>query len=291
MTVRFVMERESLKGPPKHSFTITLPEFLVRSYQKIPKSTWRAAMLLFTFGVGIGGGILAVKESIQWYRNRPLPKLPDRKWPEFGFPEFGLRARLSTEWDESSGHLNYRLALMPSDVANSDEFFGRISQHGWLDHVTLNVYDKRHFVVQSSNQYLSNFASVVDSNGKEHSAVCQGQLFLTRDQYAALSSWDLAVNGLPPTSRNATNESTAQKPNGKANSLHGNDVITGYSVVESNLTTSSGLTFHIFKDAETNKAIEWGAESARVNYECNPTLECTLHRSNSGVILHAQLRK
>jgi hypothetical protein len=61
--------------------------------------------------------------------------------------------------------------------------------------------------------------------------------------------------------------------------------------MESNFATSGGLTFHIYKDAERDKAIEWGVDSARVHYDCAPTLECTLHRSGTGVILHATLRK
>lgn len=306
------METEPTQNASTHSFTITVPQFLVHWYQKLPKSTWRAAALLFAFGIGVGGGAFAVKESVQWYRNRPLPKLPDRKWPEFSFPEFGLRAKLSTEWDESSDHLNYRIALMPSDITNSDDFFKRLSESRWPSHVTLNVYDNRHFIIQSSDEYLNGFAAIIEANGKKRAVISQGKLFLTRDQYAALSSWDLTVSGLPSINQGTTSgttETTATSSDKSTltsgahkvapqhgeptavSTINGNDVITGYSAVGSNLSTSGGLTFHIYKDAETYKAIEWGVESPHVHYECSPTLECTLHENNSDIILHAQLRK
>ena len=49
---------------PTRSFTITLPQFLVRWYHKLPGSTWRAVLLLFAFGFGIGCGTLALKETL-----------------------------------------------------------------------------------------------------------------------------------------------------------------------------------------------------------------------------------
>lgn len=290
------METNSGHDTPTPTFTIALPKFLVHWYQKLPSSTWRAALLLFAFGVGIGGGIFATKETILWYQNLPLPSLPDKTWPEFNFPDYGLKAQLSSEWDESSHELNYKLALMPSDKTNPEEFFSRYYQHGTYAHVTLNLFDKRHFNVANSEDYLNLFTAVVDADGKKHLVVYQGKLFITRSQYAALSGWDLTVSGFPPLNRNSANIKTPQKQNTSEKStdtsgLHGDDIITGYSVVESNLATSSGLTFHIYKDAETDKAIEWGVDNARVHYECNPALECTLHRRGTGVILHAMLRK
>jgi hypothetical protein len=274
------METNSSQStPPTHSYTITLPQFLVHWYHKLPTSTWRAALLLFAFGVGIGCGTLALKETLQWYRNRPLPPLPDRKWSEFNFPEYGLKAKLSTEWHESSDELDYKLALMPSDTTNSEEFFTRFAQHGMYAQVRLNVYDKRHFVVKSSDDYLSLFTAIIDPDGKKHSAGYQGKLFLSRDQYAALSGWDLTVNGLPPLNRNSATGNTPPKQNSSekssdtsglhartqkqgglggesaANGLKGDDVITGYSVAESNLATSGGLTFHIYKDAEPRRPL------------------------------------
>jgi hypothetical protein len=306
------METEPAQSKTAHSFTITLPQFLVRLYQRLPKSTWRAAFLLFAFGVGIGCGAAALNETLSWYRNRPLPPLPDRKWPDFTFPKYGLKATLSTEWDEPSNKLSYKLALMPSDTTSAEEFFDRLSlaQHGLgMAHVTLNVYDRRHFVVQSSDEYLRLFATVIDKSGKAHLVLSQGEIYLSRDQYAALSDWDLTVSGLDPvggaakrgTPPNATgsvsglhesaHKQGAPEDDSTANRLHGDDVITGYSVVESNLATSGGLTFHVYKDAEADKAIKWGVESARVHYECSPTMACTLHRNGSDVVLHAQLRK
>jgi hypothetical protein len=304
--------------PPANSITITLPQFLVRWYKNLPTSTWRAALLLFAFGVGIGGGTLALKETLQWYRHRPLPPLSDRQWSEFIFPEYGLKAELSTKWIEPLDELDYKLSLMPSDITNSEEFFNRITvaQHSLaMNGVTLNVYDKRHFVVKSNDNYLLLFTSIVDPDGKTSLAVHQGKLFLSRDEYAALTDWDLTVQGLAPIKRNSATVNTPPKQNSsekpsdtsglhartqkqgglggesQANGLQGDDIITGYSVVESNLATSGGLTFHIYKDAEVDKAIEWGVDSARVHYECGTTLECTLHRAGTGVILPAKLRK
>ncbi len=283
------MESEPTQTTSDHSITIKLPRILKR----IPKSNWRAAFLLFAFGFGIGAGVLAVKESIQWYRNRPLPPLPDRKWPEFSFPEFGLRAKLSTEWSEPD-ELKYRLTLMPSEGSDPNDFFNRLSK---ALKVTLNVYDNRHFIVQHSDEYLSSFTAIIDSNGKNHSVSHQGTLYISRDQYAALSSWNLTVNGMPPINRN-TNGGTPAKPTGEhkdapvtGSGLRGDDVLTGYSVRESSLGTSGGLTFEIYKDAEKGAAISWGVDNARVHYECNPALECTMRRRGSEVVLHARLKK
>lgn len=113
-----------------------------------------------------------MEDTIQWYRNRPLPPLPDRKWSEFNFPIFGLRAKLVTQWDEPANKLHYKLALMPSEGADPNEFFTRfaLAQHDFGEpHVTLNLYNKRRFVVQSSEEYLILFTSIMDNDRKARS--------------------------------------------------------------------------------------------------------------------------
>ena len=285
------METAQRQDKPTLNFTIAVPHFLVRLYQKLPNSLWRAILLMFAFGVGVGCGTLALKQTLQWFGNRPLPPLPDRQWPEFSFPEYGFKAKLSTEWNEPLHELDYKLSLMPSDTTNSEEFFSRFSyaQHGiWMAHVSLNVYDKRHFIVGSSDNFLSLFTTIIGSDGKKSRADYQGKLFLSGDEYAALAGWKLTVSGLAPLNRNSAN---VNAPQSFGAILEGDDVITGFSVMESNLATSGGLTFHIYKDAEIDKAIEWGVDSTRVHYECSPALECTLDTKGSGVVLHAKLRK
>lgn len=115
----------------------------------------------------------------------------------------------------------------------------------------------------------------------------------------------MTVSGLSPIERDAREGSTQPKPAGNdsgqqarllkpntpSDGLRGNDTIAGYSVTQSNFSTSGGLTFHVYNDAETDKAIEWGVDSPRVHYDCNAMLECTLRRSGSSVILHVHLRK
>ncbi len=305
-----------------HSFTVTVPHFLVRWYRGLPASIWRAALLVFALGFGIGCGSFALKESLAWYRNRPLPPLPDRKWSEFNFPEYGLKAKLSTKWDEPINKLTFKLTLMPSDGTDSEEFFNRLSraQHALsMAQVTLNVYDKRHFVVQSSDEYLSLFASVIDKEGKPHLAVKQGELYISRDQYAALSSWDLTVNGLQPANRNTASEThsdagataktaplhpkptsegprTARGDSTNAGSQahppeEGDDVASGYDMRVNAIDTSAGRAFVIYKEGEHITAIVDWMSGTHFHYNCDEKSMCLLTKDDSGLVLHARLRR
>jgi len=236
-------------------------------------------------------------------------------WPDFSFPDYGLKAKLSTEWDETLGHLNYRLTLMPSDDANSEEFFDRLSvaQHGLGEaQATLNVYDKRHFVIQDSENYLNLFTTILDSSGKRQRATYQGKLFLTRDQYAAITEWNLTVSGLPPLNRSTAKASRPQKQSNGGqssskvgtktleqrdaiqtvhNAEEGDDTASGYDIAANAIDTSAGRSFAIYKQGEQTTAIAYWSAGATFHYKCDENSLCLLTQDNSSVVLHARLRR
>jgi hypothetical protein len=294
----------------ENTVTITVPTLLRRWVQLIPKSTARAALFFFAVGVGLGLTVVVSNATISWYKNRPLPQ---KAWQEQKFDGVGLRAKLETDWGNSGDELRYKLLIGPSDPAGIDDFSRMLNERQYGGKITVNLYDARHFLVAKSDNYLSAFTRVFDDSGKSKVAVVQHKFFITRDQYASLSSWDFSTNlpliqkadgaGKPsssgPQNINSHLPGTGQTARvGTAKSVHvpvggpqeGDEIISGYDVANGNLETSSGRTFFIYRPGEQESAIFWSV-SSQFHYQCNETLVCTLTREGTAVILHAKLRK
>ncbi len=273
--------------------TITLPAFVQRWIQLIPKSTARAALFFFAVGLGLGLAIVLSNAAISWHKNRPLPQ---KEWQERKFDGVGLRAKLETDWGNSGDELRYKLLIGPSDPAAIDEFSQKLIEHQFGGRITVNLYDARHFLVAKSDNYLSAFTRVFDDSGKIKVAVVQDAFFITRDQYASLSSWDFSTN-LPiiqkTTGAGKPNNSAIQMAKldaAKDSPREGDEVISGYDVANGNLETSSGRTFFIYRPGEQSTAISWQV-SSRFHYKCNENLECVLTKGDTVVVLHAKLRE
>jgi hypothetical protein len=304
---------DSSQKERENTMTITVPAFLRRWVQLIPKSTARAALFFCAVGVGLGLTVAFSNAAISWYKDRPLPPLPQKVWQDSNFEGVGLRAKVETDWGNSGDELRYKLSIRPSDPAGIDEFSRRLNEHQFGGMITVNLYDDRHFLVAKSDEYLSAFTRVLDDSGKVKTAVVQGKFFISRDQYASLSSWDFSTNlpliqkadgaGKPsssgPQNINSHLPGTGQTARvGTAKSGHvpvggpqeGDEIISGYDVANGNLETSSGRTFFIYRPGEQESAIFWSV-SSQFHYQCNETLVCTLTREGTAVILHAKLRK
>lgn len=301
---------DSSQREPENTMTITVPLFLRRWVQLIPKSAARAALFFFAVGVGLGLTVVVSNATISWYKNRPLPQ---KAWQEQKFDGVGLKAKLETDWENSGDELRYKLLIGPSDPKGIDDFLSILNEHQSGGRITVNLYDARHFLVAKSDEYLSAFTRVLDDSGKVKVAVVQGKFFISRDQYASLSSWDFSTN-LPLIQKaNGAGKSSDSAPQninsrmlgagqvakgGTAKNGHvtvggsqeGDEIISGYDVANGNLETSSGRTFHIYRPGEQESAIFWPV-SSQFHYQCNETLVCTLTREGTAVILHAKLRK
>jgi len=281
------------EGEPRNTVTITLPAFLQRWIRLIPKSTPRAALFFFTFGVGFGLAVVVSNAAVSLYRNRPLPQ---KAWQERKFDAVGLRAKLETDWANSGSDLRYKLLIRPSDPTAIDEFSQTLIDRQFGGMITVNLYDARHFLVAKSDNYLSAFTRVFDDSGKIKVAVAQDKFFITRDQYASLSSWDFSTN-LPLIQK----ADGAGKPSGsaaqtagvgtiKSGPREGDEIISGYDAVNGNLETNSGRTFFIYKPGEQSTAISWRV-SSRFHYKCDENFVCVLTKSGTDAVLHARLRK
>jgi hypothetical protein len=269
---------------------------LQRWIQLIPKSTARAALFFFAVGVGIGLTVVASNAAIAWYKNRPLPPLPQKAWQEQRFEGVGLRAKLETDWGNSGDEMKYKLFIRPLDPPGIDEFSRTLNERQFGGRITVNLYDARHFLVAKSDNYLSAFTRVFDDSGKSKVAVVQDKFFLTRDQYASLSSWDFSTN-LPLIEKadvagkpNGSVPKTAKVGTAKSGPQEGDEIISGYDVASGNLETSSGRTFFIYKPGERLTVIAW-PESSQFHYKCDENLVCTLTKDGTAVVLHAKLKR
>jgi hypothetical protein len=281
--------------------TITIPRFLRRWINRIPKSLWRAMLLFFSFGVGMGLALAGMRWAASWYESRPLSP---KAWPIKHFDSVGITAKLETEWNDG---LQCKLIIKPSDPAKLDEFARMLSENRY-NRITINLYNSTHFQIWSDDQYIRDFTRMLNHEGEAEAAVKETCLSdLSRGLYRNAASWELSSNLLPVTLNTSNNQPTSTVPTGmgsanpasqKARENHatptpteGDDVVSGYSVMQSNLETSGGLTFFIYKDGERDNAIEWGVQSARIHYRCEDGSLCTLTRAGTGVVLHARRRK
>ncbi len=141
----------------------------------------------------------------------------------------------------------------------------------------------------------------------------QGQVPCSRSAFRRASTWAVSTNfptiseqdalvkardETSPTGQGPAVSGEAKRKGQAAKSMKGKsapvpregyDNVSGYSVIESKIETSGGLTFYVYKDGERDNAIKWGVESAEIHYQCDASSFCTLTRSDTRVVLHVRL--
>lgn len=289
---------------------ITLPLFLYKWIQRVPKSLLLYFLLFLLIGIGIGIGVGALHavsyKAIAWFQSRPIPP---KKWPVREFPPVGIEAVLRTEWNDGS---HCRLIIEPISQLKQDNFREFLSKNQ-EKHITINLYNSTGFQIWNEDEYISNFISMNNDVGKVYGAMLDGCLsYIPHDLYSKAVSWNFSTNLPYLTSSSSTASTVAPKDNSQTLekrdsksarkgestigsvshiALSGDDFVSGYSYGNNDIETSGGLTFFIYKDGERVNALMWETDSARIHYQCDKNLLCALTRADSNIVLHAQLRR
>jgi hypothetical protein len=194
---------------------------------------------------------------------------------------------------------NFLKDIKPVETRSSDELNRVASSYA---NASINKSDW-----EKGNDFFNN---ALHSDGTVNAVTSQGTLPCTKSAYMKVMKWNFSSN-FPTVDEQdnfvkthaecqlddkSTKSISATKNNQSKHAINsdsneGDDVVSGYSVIQNNLETSGGMTFFIYKDGERDNAIAWGVQDARIHYHCDDSSLCTLSRTGTPVVLHARREK
>lgn len=266
----------------------------VSIWQRLKRLGLKKLLLICVgIGAGLGIGVIATIASVVWLTSRSTPALepiPARDWPPVVIEGAGLRAKITTDWNDS---VRYQLVVTPRSDDLKAAFNDAVQSHRDSISFTVHLYDKSGFELCKKDVTPT---PAVDA-GDRIDELQANDAFLSyecsRSNYQQADHWNLSYvfPALAAKAKTATVRTATPQEN---TSSEEDDTLTGFDSYSGHLETLSGNTF-LVREGEKDAAWNWNYEGAkeggrqpRLHITCKTKDDCVIENTSNHQAVHGR---